>query len=79
MQHSETHSEASSRKAFTIAEVANLLGVHKSSVYRILYTGKIKVLSRCKRLMIPETELQKFLNRVEVYAPRKRGRKAVTA
>jgi excisionase family DNA binding protein len=79
MQHLETHSEASSRKAFTIAEVATLLGVHKSSVYRILYAGGIKVLSGCGRLMIPETELQRFLNRVEVYAPRGRRCKSVTA
>jgi excisionase family DNA binding protein len=62
------------RRAYTIAEAAELLGVHKVSVYRRIYSGEIKVLSGFGRLMIPETELEKFLGQVKVYVPRRRRR-----
>ena len=62
------------RRAYTIAEAAALLGVHKVSVYRRIYSGEIKVLSGFGRLMIPETELEKFLSQVRVYIPRRRRR-----
>jgi excisionase family DNA binding protein len=60
------------RRAYTIAEAAELLGVHKVSVYRRIYEGKIKILSGFGRLMIPEVELEKFLGKVETYTPHKR-------
>jgi excisionase family DNA binding protein len=62
------------RRAYSIAEAAKLLGVHKVSVYRRIYSGEIKVLSGLGRLTIPSAELDKFLGRVEVYRPRKRKR-----
>ena len=62
------------RRAYTIAAAAGLLGVHKVSVYRRIYSGEIKVLSGFGRLMIPDTELQKFLGNVKVYVPRRRRR-----
>jgi excisionase family DNA binding protein len=62
------------RRAYTIAEAAELLGVHKVSVYRRIYSGEIKVLAGFGRLMIPEAELQKFLEDVKVYVPRRRSR-----
>jgi excisionase family DNA binding protein len=67
------------RRAYTIAEAAALLGVHKVSVYRRIYSGEIKVLSGFGRLMIPETELERFLGNVKVYVPRKQARKKVQA
>jgi excisionase family DNA binding protein len=63
-----------SRRAYTIAEAAGLLGVHKVSVYRRIYSGEIKVLAGFGRLMITETELQKFLGDVKAYVPRRRRR-----
>ena len=62
------------RRAYTIAEAAELLGVHKVSVYRRIYSGEIKVLAGFGRLMIPDAELQKFLGDVKVYVPRRRRR-----
>jgi excisionase family DNA binding protein len=67
------------RRAYTIAEAAELLGVHKVSVYRRIYSGEIKVLAGFGRLMIPDSELQKFLGDVKVYVPRKQARKKVQA
>jgi excisionase family DNA binding protein len=63
------------RRSYTVAEAASILGVHKVSIYRRLYSGQIKVLSGFGRLMIPESELSKFLGRVETYTPRRRKRK----
>ena len=60
------------RRAYTIAQAAELLGVHKVSVYRRIYEGKLKVLSGFGRLMIPDAELERFPNKVEIYTPHKR-------
>jgi excisionase family DNA binding protein len=59
-------------RAYSIAQAAKILGVHKVSVYRRIYEGKLKVLSGFGRLMISERELEKFLNKVEVHTPNKR-------
>jgi excisionase family DNA binding protein len=72
--HSTSANGLAERRAYTISEAAELLGVHKVSVYRRIYSGEIKVLSGFGRLMIPETELQKFLGDVKVYVPRRRRR-----
>jgi len=70
--HSTSENGLAQRRAYTIVEAAQLLGVHKVSVYRRIYSGEIKVLSGFGRLMIPDTELQKFLGDVKVYVPRRR-------
>lgn len=65
------------RRAYTIAQAAELLGVHKVSVYRRLYSGELKVLKGFGQLMIPAAELNRFLNDVTAYTPRRqRGHKA---
>jgi excisionase family DNA binding protein len=77
----ESNSEngLANRRAYTIAEAASLLGCHKVSIYRRIYSGEIKVLAGFGRLMIPATELEKFLGNVKVYVPRKQARKKVQA
>jgi excisionase family DNA binding protein len=72
--HTTQENGLANRRAYTISEAAELLGVHKVSVYRRIYSGEIKVLSGFGRLMIPEAELQKFLGDVKVYVPRRRRR-----
>jgi excisionase family DNA binding protein len=70
------------RRAYTIAQAAQLLGVHKVSVYRRIYSGEIKVLKGFGRLTIPASELDRFLSQVEEYTPRHRrgyGRAKATA
>jgi excisionase family DNA binding protein len=69
--------ELANQRAYTIAQAAELLGVHKVSVYRRLYSGELKVLKGFGQLMIPATELDRFLNDVTEYTPRRqRGHKA---
>lgn len=67
------------RKAYTIEEVASLLGVHRVTVYRRLYAGELKVLKGFGRLMVPAGELDKFLNRVVEYTPRRTSRRKAVA
>jgi Helix-turn-helix domain len=69
----------SNQRAYTIAQAAQILGVHKVNVYRRIYEGKIKTLSGFPRLMISAVELDRFLDRSEVYVPRKRKVKLVEA
>ncbi|HWY91809.1 MAG TPA: helix-turn-helix domain-containing protein [Chthoniobacterales bacterium] len=79
---STTENGLATRRAFTIAQAAELLGVHKVSVYRRIYSGEIKVLKGFGRLTIPASELDRFLSQVEEYAPRHRrgyGRAKATA
>jgi excisionase family DNA binding protein len=60
------------RRAYTIAEAAKLLGVHRVSVYRRLYSGQLKVLKGFGQLMIPAHELDRFLSEVVEYSGRRR-------
>ena len=75
MKNSDTSDNSlAARRAYTIAEAAQLLGCHKASVYRRLYAGEIKVLKGFGQLRIPASEIDRFLNRVTEYTPRrKRG------
>ena len=76
---STSESGLANRRAYTIAEAAELLGVHKVSIYRRIYSGDIKVLSGFGRLMISDTELDRFLGKVEVYVPRGRRHRKTEA
>lgn len=50
------------RKAYTLREVAESLGIHYSSVWRLVARGKIRTVGGLKRnRLIPETELNRFL------------------
>lgn len=69
--HSNSDNSLAERRAYTITEAAALLGVHRVSVYRRLYSGEIKVLKGFGQLMIPASELDRFLNDVTEYTPRR--------
>ena len=49
------------RRAFTVQEVAQKLGVHSASVYRAVYEGKLKPLAAFGRKLISDRELERFL------------------
>ena len=62
--------KAPTRRAFTIPEVAQILGVHKMSVYRHVWAGKLKILATGGRMLIPAGELDRFLGHVVEYSGR---------
>lgn len=59
------------RRAYTIEEVAQLMGCNKVTVYRKLYRGELKVLKGFGRLMVPAGELDRYLNQTVEYTPRR--------
>ena len=51
------------RLAYSIAESAQLLGVHYFSVYRMIQRGKLRACRVLRgKLLVPRTELLKLLN-----------------
>ncbi len=53
----------SKRLAYSIAESAQLLGVHYFSVYRMIQRGKLRVCRVLRgKLLVPRSELLKLLN-----------------
>jgi len=61
-------------QALSIQEFANCLGRHRSTAYRIVCSGGVKVLRRLGRVMIPMSEVQRYLSDTEVYQPKRKGR-----
>jgi excisionase family DNA binding protein len=58
--------------AYTIAEAAKLLGVHRSSLYRRVVAGEIRVLRGLGVTRIPAAEIDRFLAATKIYEPKKR-------
>jgi hypothetical protein len=63
----------------TMAEVAEQLGMHPSTLYRMAYRGELKVLSGFGRLRVCPKSLEKLLSKSHHHTPSPaagRGRKA---
>lgn len=50
---------------YTVEEVANMLRVTKTTVYRWIYDEKLKAVKFTSNVRIPITELNTFLSRKE--------------
>ena len=46
-------------------------------LYRLIYAGKVKVLSNLGRLMIPRSEVERLLQQTETYLGKKRPERPV--
>ena len=61
----------------SVAEVAELFKLHPSVVYRMIYAGKLEVISGFGRLRVCPKSINRLLNRSTTYTPKKsRGRHA---
>jgi excisionase family DNA binding protein len=56
--------------AFTVEEAADLLSIGRSFFYELLAEGRIGVVRLGRRVIVPKTELQAFLDREAAYGPR---------
>jgi excisionase family DNA binding protein len=65
-------------ETLSVAESARKLGVSDTLVYRLIGNGQIKVIKGFGRIRVPRTELDKLVQNVGVYTPRKRGKKEAT-
>ena len=61
--------ECAQRLAFTPFEFGHVLGRSETWAYRHLYSGMIKAISDAGRLLIPRSELDRFLARAREYNP----------
>jgi len=61
--------ECFQRLAFTPFECGVLMGKSATYVYRQIYAGRIQPISDCGRIMIPRSELDRFLARTAQYNP----------
>lgn len=51
------------KKLYTVEEAAELLRVHYQTIYKWLRTGELKSVRPGRKWLIPESEIQKFLER----------------
>lgn len=58
-------------RVFDLNEVADRMGKHQSFARRLVYSGALRPLAGSRRIVISETELQRFLSTTEPYKPRR--------
>jgi predicted site-specific integrase-resolvase len=56
-----------SRRAYSLAEAADMCGVSYHTIYRAVCRGHLKVLTGFGRLMVSDQELNRFLSKAEEY------------
>jgi excisionase family DNA binding protein len=63
------------QETFTVAEAAYLLNVSPITVYRLIYTGQLKILRAFGRIRISKQQLDRLLSQTEIYTPCRSRRK----
>src|SRR5689334_9609107 len=67
--------EAAHRFAFSPFEFGHILGKSETWAYRQLYSGALKAIPEAGRILIPRSELERFLARATVYNPKPKRKK----
>jgi predicted site-specific integrase-resolvase len=63
--------KSSERVVLTPTEFAATFGRHYSWAYRQIYAGKVKVISKLGRMMIPRSEVDRLLETKGIYTGKK--------
>jgi len=63
--------DPSERVVLTPTEFAALFNRHFNWAYRQIYAGKVKVISKLGRIMIPRSEVDRLLQEMETYSGKK--------
>lgn len=58
------------RRAYSLADAATILGVHRATVHRLIQAGKLRAISGFGRLKISDVEINRFLTSTADYKPR---------
>ena len=61
----------SERVVLTPTEFASIFGRHYTWAYRQIYAGRVKVISKLGRMMIPRSEVDRLLQSTETYNGKK--------
>jgi excisionase family DNA binding protein len=54
-----------SRLAYSLQEVGSLLGIHYTTLWRMVEEGRLSLIANTRRKMISRRELERFLNETE--------------
>jgi excisionase family DNA binding protein len=54
-------------RAYSLAQVAAVLGIHRATVHRLVQAGKLKAISGFGVLKISDIELDRFLEQTKPY------------
>lgn len=75
-QRAQTQSRAarqtisfSERLGYSPAEFGSLFGRSATWGYRQIYAGRVKPISDCGRILVPRSEVERFLGRADIYNP----------
>jgi excisionase family DNA binding protein len=68
------HNDFNARDCLSVAESAVCFGVSDTTVYRLIYAGKLKVITGFGRLRVRRSDLESLLNETAVYVPKARKR-----
>ncbi len=60
---STTHRSERERFGYTITETAQLLGISRRSIYRLIARGLIGRSHALRKIIIPRSEIEKFLSK----------------
>ena len=63
----------SERLGLSPKEFSEVNGKSPTWAYRQIYSGKVKVISDCGRLLIPRFEIERFLARASEYNPQRKA------
>jgi excisionase family DNA binding protein len=69
--------QSAPQQLYSLAQAAAYLGCHRSSVYRKVISGELRVLRGSGITRISLSELRRYLNNSELYHPKKRNRHLV--
>jgi excisionase family DNA binding protein len=66
--------DSNKRRAYSIAEAAAMLGIHRVTMHRLVVAGKLKPIAGFGRMKISAADLDRFLNETSEYEPKRKGR-----
>jgi hypothetical protein len=59
------------KRAYSLAQVGRILGVHRATVHRLVQAGKLRAISGFGVLKISDIEINRFLSTTEDYEPKR--------
>jgi Helix-turn-helix domain len=64
-------SASPARRAYSLAQVAAILGCHRATAHRLVQAGKLKAISGFGVLKVSDVEINRFLNATQEYQPKR--------
>ena len=58
------------RQTLSVTEVAQILGFEQTTVYRLIWRGKLRICAGTARYRVPEAEIERFLASTETHVER---------